>query len=175
MSVPAKPQQPTPAMPKDAGKLRRAWQTLLIIAICLPTLFLIAGAHSAPGLAVGGQIALVTGSRIHLPVVLNAGDFYLAQPIWAPEGQAGAHQVVLFRVEFDLPQVLSEVELRLFADTRYQARIATYRERRTNALFRSAHAPIVSGWRGCPARAHAKTASTSGRLLFPRFELPGSL
>ena len=58
---------------------------------------------------------------MHLPLVLNAGDFYQDQPIWAPGGQAGTHQVVLFRLEFNASQALSDVELRLFADTRYQA------------------------------------------------------
>lgn len=78
-------------------------------------------AQPAVSSAAESQAALTTGSKIHLPMMRNAGDFYLAQPIWAPEGPSGAHQVVLFRIEFDLPQALSEVVLRLFADTRYQA------------------------------------------------------
>ena len=34
---------------------------------------------------------------------------------------------------------------------------------------------MVSGWDGFAARAQANVASTSGRLLLPMPELPGSL
>ena len=88
---------------------------------CLLLLAGIIGAQPALSSTADSQAALITGSKVHLPLVLNAGDFYQDQPIWAPGGQAGTHQVVLFRLEFNASQALSDVELRLFADTRYQA------------------------------------------------------
>jgi alpha-L-rhamnosidase len=42
-------------------------------------------------------------------------------PIWADAGPAGAHEVVLFRAAFTLPEPLSDPKLELFADTRYDA------------------------------------------------------
>jgi len=101
--------------------VHRFWLPWLIIAIGLLTLAGIAGANPDQSPATGGLAAPFTDSRVHLPLLLNASDFYLNQPIWSPNSQAGPHQVVLFRTEFDLPQTLSEVELHLFADTRYQA------------------------------------------------------
>jgi alpha-L-rhamnosidase len=90
--------------------------------LCL--LFILAGAARAQATLsspIGSHADLTSvGSQIYLPVMLNAGDFYRNQPIWAPDSQSGAHQVVLFRIEFNLSQSLTEVELTLFADTRYQ-------------------------------------------------------
>jgi alpha-L-rhamnosidase len=63
----------------------------------------------------------LNGNQVYLPLIVNTGSFYLNQPIWASESQTQPHEVALFRLSFNVPQSLTDVELHLFADTRYQA------------------------------------------------------
>ena len=89
---------------------------LLLILILVKT-----PAQAVPGVPAQHMAEPIAERQIYLPIVLNTGDFYLNQAIWASASPTQPHEVALFRLSFNLSQSLTEVELQLFADTRYQA------------------------------------------------------
>lgn len=58
---------------------------------------------------------------VYLPIIQKTDSFTLDLPIWAHAGQPAAHEVALFYLPFNLSEPLSNANLHLFADTRYQA------------------------------------------------------
>ncbi|MFZ6026454.1 MAG: family 78 glycoside hydrolase catalytic domain [Chloroflexota bacterium] len=55
------------------------------------------------------------------PVIETPSPFLQDIPIWAHSGEPRSHEVVLFRRTFRLDQPLTQGEIDLFADTRYEA------------------------------------------------------
>lgn len=99
-----------------------------LAGVCLLLISLPGGsqAQSASGLRPVKYSELITGGRVYLPLITNASDFALNQPIWPSASTPQPHEVALFRLSFNLSQSLAQVELQLFADTRYQAWIDGY-------------------------------------------------
>jgi len=59
--------------------------------------------------------------RVYLPLTACSGGCGQDRPIWAHAAAPAAHEVVLFRRPFSLDETLDDVELVIWADTRYEA------------------------------------------------------
>ncbi|GAC1362950.1 MAG: hypothetical protein NVSMB42_22620 [Herpetosiphon sp.] len=69
---------------------------------------------------------IVIGFALTLVLTIPAGAtptpvLLPGEPIWTTNGSAIPNSVVLFRAPFDLAQGISDVNLVIFADTRYEA------------------------------------------------------
>lgn len=82
--------------------------------------------------------------RVYLPLITLPDPFYRAAPIWWQADPENASEVVLFRYPFVLSEQLEQINLRIFADTRYEAWIDGRKVGRGPARFTQTYREVDS-------------------------------
>jgi alpha-L-rhamnosidase len=95
-----------------------------------------AGSHQRES-SNAAHVAPHTNYLTYLPLLVNPDRIFQDSPIWAHAGQPKAHEVTLFRYSFSQAESLSQAELHIFADTRYEVWIDGVWKGRGPARFSS--------------------------------------
>jgi alpha-L-rhamnosidase len=100
------------------------------------TLSQLAGSHQK-GINSATHDSPRTNHLTYLPLLVNPDRIFQDSPIWAHAGQPKNHEVALFRLTFSQTESLSQAELHIFADTRYEVWIDGIWKGRGPARFSS--------------------------------------